>query len=160
LAVGLYLANRSHSIEGLAESVFPTVNIVPLRLDDKLSDTNDDLLEAARAIQIEINEISRVEYSGVSLLEIAEWTGVHIDTCVNFLRLPEGELPSNDTKFSLSAIQREEWSRLSGAESEATQTETQINGNGAAPPGAAENRHPVPTAATQTIYQVRLHSRR
>jgi amino acid adenylation domain-containing protein len=161
LTVGLYLANRSHSIQGLAESVIPTVNIVPLRLDDKFSDTNDSLLEAARRIQNEINEISRVEYSGVSLLEIAEWTGVHIDTCVNFLRLPENELPSNDTKFSLSAIQREELSRLSGAESthNATQTETQINGNGTAPPGAAENKHSsVPTAATQTTYQVRLHS--
>jgi amino acid adenylation domain-containing protein len=161
LTVGLYLANRSHSIQGLAESVIPTVNIVPLRLDDKFSDTNDSLLEAARRIQNEINEISRMEYSGVSLLEIAEWTGVHIDTCVNFLRLPENELPSNDTKFSLSAIQREELSRLSGAESthNATQTETQINGNGTAPPGAAENKHSsVPTAATQTTYQVRLHS--
>ncbi|KAJ5295213.1 hypothetical protein PENANT_c048G05147 [Penicillium antarcticum] len=155
LTVGLYLANRSHSIEGLVESVIPTVNIVPLRLDDKLSNTNDSLLEAARRIQDEINEISRVEYSGVSLLEIAEWTGVHIDTCVNFLRLPKNELPSNDTKFSLSAIQREELSRLSGAEATlATQTETQINGNGTAPPGAAENKHPsAPTAATQVVYQ-------
>ncbi|KAJ5770743.1 uncharacterized protein N7511_002794 [Penicillium nucicola] len=155
LTIGLYLANRSHSIEGLAESVIPTVNIVPLRLDDKFSDTNDSLLEAARRIQTEINEISRVEYSGVSLLEIAEWTGVHIDTCVNFLRLPEDELPSNETKFSLSAIQREELSRLSGAESTpATQTETQINGNGAAPPGPAENKHPsAPTAANETVYQ-------
>ncbi|KAJ5977485.1 hypothetical protein N7501_000827 [Penicillium viridicatum] len=137
LTVGLYLANRSHSIEGLAESVIPTVNIVPLRLDDKLSDSNDTLLDAARRIQTEINEISRPEHSGVSLLEIAEWTGVRIDTCVNFLRLPEQELaPSNGdpAKFSLTAIQREELEDL-GAVSE---TPNRINGNGVAPPGAAD----------------------
>lgn len=156
LTVGLYLANRSHSIEGLAESVIPTVNIVPLRLDDKLSDSNDTLLDAARRIQIEINEISRPEYSGVSLLEIAEWTGARIDTCVNFLRLPEQELaPSNGdpAKFSLTAIQREELEDLSGAVPE---TPNRINGNGVAPPGAAEMSPDLePSASTVThIFQV------
>lgn len=163
LTVGLYLANRSHSIEGLAESVIPTVNIVPLRLDDKLSDSNDTLLDAARRIQTEINEISRPEYSGVSLLEIAEWTGIRIDTCVNFLRLPEQELkvPGNcdHAKFSFTAIQREEFEDLSGAAPVSKNDPIPINGNGVAPPGAAETipglEHPsASTAATQDIFQV------
>ncbi|KAJ6180280.1 hypothetical protein N7519_010741 [Penicillium mononematosum] len=160
LTVGLYLANRSYSIEGLAESVIPTVNIVPLRLDDKLSDSNDTLLDAARRIQTEINEISRPEYSGVSLLEIAEWTGVRIDTCVNFLRLPEQELkaPSNgdQVKFALTAIQREEFEDLSGAAPVSEKDSIPINGNGVAPPGAAETspglEHPSVSAATQNIF--------
>ncbi|KAJ5498446.1 AMP-dependent synthetase/ligase [Penicillium expansum] len=160
LIVGLYLANRSHSIEGLAESVIPTVNIVPLRLDDKLSDSNETLLDAARRIQTEINEISRPEYSGVSLVKIAEWTGVRIDTCVNFLRLPEQELkaPSNGdrAKFSLTAIQREEFEDLSGA-APSEKDRIPINGNGVAPLGAAETspglEHPSASTATQNIFQ-------
>ncbi|KAJ5503068.1 AMP-dependent synthetase/ligase [Penicillium fimorum] len=159
LTVGLYLANRSHSIEGLAESVIPTVNIVPLRLDDKLSDSNETLLDAAGRIQTEINEISRPEYSGVSLVEIAEWTGVRIDTCVNFLRLPEPELnpPSNgDAKFSLTAIQREEFEDLSGVPV-SEHGPIEINGNGLTPPGAAEMspglKHPSASTAPQSIFQ-------
>ncbi|KAJ5170685.1 uncharacterized protein N7500_003468 [Penicillium coprophilum] len=160
LNVGLYLANRSYSIEGLAESVIPTVNIVPLRLDDKISDSNDTLLEAARRIQTEINEISRPEYSGVSLVEIAEWTGVRIDTCINFLRLPEPEskAPGNgEAEFSLTAIQREEFEDLSGAPF-LKNDPIEINGNDLTPPGAAETspglQHPsASTAATQPIFQ-------
>ncbi|KAK9848893.1 AMP-dependent synthetase/ligase [Penicillium brevicompactum] len=143
LIVGLYIANRSHSLEGLAESVIPTVNIVPLRLDDKLSDSTPTLLDAARRIQAEINEVSRVEYSNVSLLEIAEWTGVQIDTCVNFLRLPEQLAPGNE-KLSLTAIQREELENLSATIPSDNQ---RIKSNGVTPPGAAEpDDLSVPTA--------------
>lgn len=143
LIVGLYLANRSHSLDGLAESVIPTVNIVPLRLDDKLSDSTPTLLDAARRIQAEINEVSRVEYSNVSLLEIAEWTGVQIDTCVNFLRLPEQLAPGNE-KLSLISIQREELENLSATVPSDNQ---RIKSNGVTPPGAAErDDHSVTTA--------------
>ncbi|OKP15175.1 Hydroxamate-type ferrichrome siderophore peptide synthetase [Penicillium subrubescens] len=96
LVVGLYLAKRSYGMEGLSELVAPTVNIVPLRLDDKLSHDDDSLFVAARKIQEDINEISLVEHAGVSLLEIAEWTGVHISTCINFLRLPDLEASNGD----------------------------------------------------------------
>lgn len=91
LVIGLYLANRSHDLEGLSELMAPTVNIVPLRLDDKLSHDPESLFVAARKVQNDINEISLIQHSGVSLVEIAEWTGVRISTCVNFLRLPEKE---------------------------------------------------------------------
>jgi aryl carrier-like protein/NRPS condensation-like uncharacterized protein len=96
LMVGLYLANRSYGMEGLSELAGPTVNIVPLRLDNKLSNDHDSLFTAARKIQEDINEISLAEHAGVSLLEIAEWTGVHISTCINFLRLPELSAPNGD----------------------------------------------------------------
>lgn len=111
LVVGLYLANRSHASEGLSELIAPTVNIVPLRLDDKISDTPASLVGAARRIQDEIHEISRVEYSGVSLVEIAEWTGVRISTCVNFLRVPDlddSAVPGNRDRVSFRPLSREE----------------------------------------------------
>ncbi|KAJ5777126.1 hypothetical protein N7520_000372 [Penicillium odoratum] len=91
LVVGLYLANRSFVTEGLSGLVAPTVNIVPLRLDNKFPDGDDSLFAAAEKIQDDINLISMFEHSCVSLVEIAEWTGVRINTCVNFLRLPEVE---------------------------------------------------------------------
>ncbi|KAJ5815263.1 AMP-dependent synthetase/ligase [Penicillium riverlandense] len=89
LIVGLYLANRSYAAEGLSELVAPTVNIVPLRLDGRATRNDTCLFAAARKIQNDVNEISMVDHAGVSLGEIAEWTGVRIDTCINFLRLPE-----------------------------------------------------------------------
>ena len=157
LIVGLYLANRSHSLEGLAESAIPTVNIVPLRLDDKLSDSTTTLLDAARRIQTEINEVSRAEYSNVSLMEIAEWTGVQIDTCVNFLRLPEQLAPSNE-KISFTAIQREEFDNLSGTiPTIPSEHQTQINGNGVTPPGAAETHRDL-SASTSNILLVRFYA--
>lgn len=110
LVVGLYLANRSYGMEGLSELVAPTVNIVPLRLDNKLSNDDDSLFIAARKIQEDINEISLVEHAGVSLVEIAEWTGVHISTCINFLRLPELEASNGDAsdKVTIHSISSNE----------------------------------------------------
>ncbi|KAJ5485398.1 Nonribosomal peptide synthase sidC [Penicillium diatomitis] len=96
LVVGLYLANRSYAIEGLSELVAPTVNIVPLRLDDKHSHDSTSLLAAAHRIQQDIHAISSEENAGVSLMEIAEWTGIRISTCINFLRLPESDDPNGD----------------------------------------------------------------
>lgn len=109
LVVGLYLANRSH-LADLPGLLAPTVNIVPLRLDDKLSDGVDSVFTAARKIQHDIGLISASEHANVSLMEIAEWTGVRISTCVNFLRLPDDK----DTSSGLS---------VSGVEFKAVQPE-------------------------------------
>lgn len=109
LVVGLYLANRSDNAGSLDELMNPTVNIVPLRLDDKLSDDISSLCDVARKIQSDINKISMIEHIGVSLLEIKEWTGVRIDTCVNFLRLAEPETPaSTHDRVTIRSIQRED----------------------------------------------------
>lgn len=149
LIVGLYLANRSHSLEALGESTIPTVNIVPLRLDDKVSDSAPALLDAARRIQTEINEVSRAEYCNVSLVEIAEWTGVQIDTCVNFLRLPEQLVPGNEKLFT--AIQREELENLSAT---VPSDNERITSNGTPPPGAAEPADDLSASTAQSILLV------
>lgn len=116
LIVGLYLANRSHAVERQSELVAPTINIVPLRLDDKMSDSDESLFAAAQKVQDEIREISRIEHVSVSLIEIAEWTGVRINTCINFLRLPELDESSTHAHeqqdFSFKAVQRTELERL------------------------------------------------
>lgn len=116
LVVGLYLANRSFVTEGLSELVAPTVNIVPLRLDNKFHSTDNSLFSAARSIQDDINLISMVEHSCVSLVEIAEWTGVRINTCINFLRLPNLEdSTSNITdRVIFKSISYEEFENSNG----------------------------------------------
>lgn len=98
LVVGLYLANRSHD----GSELTPTLNIVPLRLETR-SDGELELFDAARKIQDDVNEISRVEFVGVSLVEIAQWTGVTVDVCVNFLRLPEKEEEGQSVNVNGSA---------------------------------------------------------
>ena len=86
LVLGLYLANRSHSLEGLSHLLAPTLNIVPLRIRNP---TQRSILDVARTIQGDIFSISRAENSCVSLIEVAEWTGMKLDTFVNFLRYPD-----------------------------------------------------------------------
>jgi hypothetical protein len=86
--IGVYLANRGYDLEGLADLTAPTVNIVPLRIDNAAAN-GESLFSVAQRVQKDMQEIGRIEYSGVSLAEIADWTGVRVDTCVNFLRLPE-----------------------------------------------------------------------
>lgn len=92
-ALGVYLANRGYSLEGVEELISPTVNMVPLRVvnvaTNNFSSLRENLISTARQIQRDLHEISRVEHSGVSLLEINEWAGIRIDTFVNFLRLPD-----------------------------------------------------------------------
>ncbi|EFE39833.1 nonribosomal siderophore peptide synthase SidC [Trichophyton verrucosum HKI 0517] len=86
LTVGVYLANRSHDLVGLPELVAPTLNIVPLRIQDPGSRS---VFELARIIQSDLHEIGSAENCTVSLAQIAEWTGIRLDTTVNFIKLPE-----------------------------------------------------------------------
>ncbi|OCK85807.1 acetyl-CoA synthetase-like protein [Lepidopterella palustris CBS 459.81] len=92
VAIGVYLANRSHAIEGLSEVAAPTVNLVPLRVNTPLETS---LLDSAAQIQHDLQDIGSLENSVVALWEIAEWTGIKIDTFVNFLKLPEEEEGGN-----------------------------------------------------------------
>ncbi|KAJ5088104.1 hypothetical protein N7456_011720 [Penicillium angulare] len=117
LVVGLYLANRSYVTEGLSELVAPTVNIVPLRLDNNISGDRESLFAAAKKIQNDINLVNMIEHAGVSLVEIGEWTGVRINTCINFLRLPEMETPidTGAPQVAFRAIQHEELEDLNGS---------------------------------------------
>ncbi|PGH14806.1 hypothetical protein AJ79_02822 [Helicocarpus griseus UAMH5409] len=88
LVIGIYLANRSHSLDGLSELIAPTLNIVPLRITI-WEEEKQSIFDLAQSIQGNLHEVGRVEHSCVSLIEIAEWTGVRVDTCVNFIKLPD-----------------------------------------------------------------------
>ncbi|OAG07938.1 uncharacterized protein CC84DRAFT_1173526 [Paraphaeosphaeria sporulosa] len=83
--IGLYLANRSLPIADLHEAPVPTVNLVPLRVSAPL-ETN--IFDVAAQIQYDIQEISAPANASAGLWEIAAWTGVGVDTFVNFLKLP------------------------------------------------------------------------
>jgi amino acid adenylation domain-containing protein len=95
VVIGIYLASRSLPIPHIAQAAIPTVNLVPLRVTTPLE---TDLLETASQIQYDMQEISSPVNSTVSLFEVCEWTGVKIDTFVNFLKLPDLEkrAPSGD----------------------------------------------------------------
>jgi hypothetical protein len=88
VTIGVYLANRSLDIEGLLELTHPTFNVVPLRIEISV---DASIFDVARNIQRDLRKIGQIENCGVSLYEIYEWTGVRIDSCVNFLKLPERE---------------------------------------------------------------------
>ncbi|KAI0602060.1 amino acid adenylation domain-containing protein [Biscogniauxia sp. FL1348] len=82
---GIYLANRS-SLPDLEAVPLPTLSIVPLKVTDPLK---KDIVALAGEIQQDIFAISEFEHASVSLWEIHKWTGVQIDTFVNFLSLPD-----------------------------------------------------------------------
>ena len=86
IVIGIYLANRSLPLRDIDRAVIPTVNLVPLRISMPLE---TDLLDMAAQIQFDVQEIGSPANAAVSLWEISEWTGVKIDSFVNFLKLPE-----------------------------------------------------------------------
>ncbi|KAF2097196.1 hypothetical protein NA57DRAFT_40954 [Rhizodiscina lignyota] len=83
---GIYLANRSHALDDLADLPMPTVNLVPLRV---VAPASRSLIEVAIQVQQDLQEVSSVANSAAGLCEIEEWTGVKIDSFVNFLKLPD-----------------------------------------------------------------------
>ncbi|KAI1134214.1 hypothetical protein F5Y05DRAFT_240017 [Hypoxylon sp. FL0543] len=94
---GIYLANRT-SYGGLEQAPFPTLSIVPLvvRNPGALS-----VVDLAVKIQKDLLEISNFENASVGLWEIYDWTGIKIESSVNFLTTPENPTTSS-TKHSLT----------------------------------------------------------
>ncbi|KAK8172263.1 hypothetical protein BKA80DRAFT_230821 [Phyllosticta citrichinensis] len=90
--IGIWLANRSLAIDDLADAAVPTVNLVPLRI---VAPLETPLFDTAQRIQADLADIGTAETSSVALSEIHRWTGVQVDTFVNFLKLPEGEEDSD-----------------------------------------------------------------
>ncbi|CAN8098537.1 unnamed protein product [Discula destructiva] len=82
---GVYLANRGANNE---ELLYPTLALVPLRV---CMPRESSVVEVAARIQHDLHMISDPKHVGVGLWEILEWTGVVIDSFVNFLSLPEGD---------------------------------------------------------------------
>ncbi|CAJ2505863.1 Uu.00g132570.m01.CDS01 [Anthostomella pinea] len=82
---GVYVANRT-SHPGLEESPLPTLNIIPLKVDNPASRSIDAI---AMDIQKDLLDIGSPENSTAGLWEIHEWTGIRVDTFVNLLSLPK-----------------------------------------------------------------------
>ena len=85
VVLGMYLANRSH-LPNLDTLAAPTINLVPLRVR---TPSRCSLVDVAKQIQADLQDIRSAGNSAVGLWEIEKWTGVKVDTSVNFLRLPE-----------------------------------------------------------------------
>ncbi|KAI5297014.1 Elongation factor 2, partial [Ascosphaera pollenicola] len=83
IVMGVYLSNRGHALDGLSQMAAPTLNIVPLRVD--VSREGEREVEIAERVQGDLQRVSSVENSCVSLAEVKKWTGVEIDVFVNFL---------------------------------------------------------------------------
>lgn len=83
--IGIYLANRSH-LEDLSSLVAPTVNLVPLLVKSPRTNT---IVSIAKQIQQDLQQIGTPENSSAGLWEIEKWTGVKVDTFVNFIKLPD-----------------------------------------------------------------------
>lgn len=86
VVLGVYLANRTVEV-GSPSAYYPTLNIVPLKVE--LRSGAADLLAVAKAIQEDIHIISRHGRADIGLWEIQEWTGIRVDSFVNFLSLPD-----------------------------------------------------------------------
>lgn len=95
VVIGVYLANRSLDIEGLSDLAVPTFNIVPLKVNISPSVS---ILDAAKQVQVDLQEITKAERCGISLRDIHAWTDLNIDCYVNFLRLPDAEVGTVRTK--------------------------------------------------------------
>ncbi|OIW25405.1 non-ribosomal peptide synthetase [Coniochaeta ligniaria NRRL 30616] len=85
IVCGMYLANRT-SIDGLDRLPYPTLSLVPLRVRQPAS---RDVVAVAKSIQADLYEISSPANASVGLWEIFDWTGLKIDSFVNFLSLPD-----------------------------------------------------------------------
>jgi amino acid adenylation domain-containing protein len=81
---GIYLANRAETTERGA-AFYPLLRLVPLRV---VLRNDASLLEIAAEIQRDIHAISAPVNVEVGLWEIKDWTGVTVDSFVNFLGAP------------------------------------------------------------------------
>lgn len=81
---GIYLANRAEGDDPGA-SAYPFLRLVPLRVELR---AEISLFEFAREIQSDIHAISSPVNVEVGLWEIYEWTGIRVDSFVNFLGAP------------------------------------------------------------------------
>jgi amino acid adenylation domain-containing protein len=97
---GIYLANRS-STEGMDSLPYPTLSLVPLRA--RQPDVTD-LATLAKAIQQDLHRISSPENASVGLWEILDWTGVKVDSFVNFLSLPTDGRNDEEESVTLEEV--------------------------------------------------------
>ncbi|KAF2717079.1 putative Non-ribosomal peptide synthetase [Polychaeton citri CBS 116435] len=87
VVLGIYLSNRSH-LENVEKLTAPTINLVPLAVRSAAA---APLLDLARIIHQDLQNIGAVGNCSTSLFDISRWTGFAIDTFVNFLRFPDSD---------------------------------------------------------------------
>jgi amino acid adenylation domain-containing protein len=122
---GIYLANRAENNEPGA-GAYPFLRLVPLRVELR---AGASLFDLASEIQRDIHIISSPVNVEVGLWEIYDWTGIRVDSFVNFLgpamapaedghgdvRLELAEKPMVDSRFA-PVESCEEYGETSGRE--------------------------------------------
>ena len=98
---GIYLANRTTDHDS-PPLTFPTLNLVPLKVE---LGHKESLIAVSTAIQNDIHSISSDGRADVGLWEISSWTGVKVDSFVNFLSLPD-EQESTSKAIMLTPVVR------------------------------------------------------
>lgn len=141
VVLGIYLANRSH-LDDLSSLAAPTLNLVPLQIVEPLK---SDTATLAKRIQADLQEISSPENSGVGLWEIARWTGVKVDTFVNFLKLPGRDEIDEEERRDVVVIEEVD----DGRASERRSLMHEPSGEAVASPG------PLRSNIVKDVYKVR-----
>ena len=116
---GIYLANRAPFGSDLSSLVAPTLNLLPLCVQQPLERSIKDI---AKDVQSDISRIGSKEMVSASLEQIYAWTGVRVDCFVNILR-PESALMSNDENIE----DREEWKPVQDLGTRAEVVESESN---------------------------------
>lgn len=105
---GVYLANRSQLAE-LDRLPAPTLHLVPIRVG---SPRKKNLFALANDIDNDLRDIGKADNATASLEEIRRWTGVKVDSFVNFLNLPDADEEETDKSTDTIDITQadDEWS--------------------------------------------------
>lgn len=88
---GVYLANRAPFEVDLSAMAAPTLNLLPLRVQEPLERSIEDI---ARDIQRDVNMIGNKDMVSASLSQIYEWTGTRVNFFVNILKSTNAPPPS------------------------------------------------------------------
>jgi aryl carrier-like protein len=129
MVIGVYLANRSLPVKGISSATVPTVTLLPLRVRSPLE---REVTDVAGDIQRDLRDISSPANASASLFEISEWTGVKVDTFVNFLSLPDTQEMEEDIKSvdSITIKPTEQWqepvSRVTAVEDRSSEVPAEL----------------------------------
>ena len=118
---GVYLANRTDKTVGAED--FPTLRLVPIKAVLR-EDTG--LVEVAKQIQEDIHVISAVEHIDVGLWEIQEWTGVVVNSFVNFLGAPVNGCELGGVKLEVEEV---DWNEERPSNAESWVSPRELEGN-------------------------------
>lgn len=101
IVFGIYLANRTETNEPGAD-VYPFLRLVPIRVAFK---DEASLMGIAAEVQRDIHTISSPVNAEVGLWEIKDWTGITVDSFVNFLGAPVLRGAQGDVRLELAEDQ-------------------------------------------------------